>query len=60
MQEDKKLGNALREAFAGVPGGTKRKGREAVSGAGIRKELLEKKVASLSLEEVLEVLEAFE
>jgi 16S rRNA (adenine1518-N6/adenine1519-N6)-dimethyltransferase len=59
MQEDKKLGNALREALAGMPGGTKRKGREKVAGTGIREELLSKKVASLSLEEVLEVLEAF-
>jgi 16S rRNA A1518/A1519 N6-dimethyltransferase RsmA/KsgA/DIM1 with predicted DNA glycosylase/AP lyase activity len=59
MQEDKKLSNALREALAGMPGGTKRKGREKVSNAGIRQDLLEKKVASLSLKEVLEVLEAF-
>lgn len=58
LQEDKKLGNALREAFAGAPGGSRRKGRERVSKAGIRADLLGKKVASLTLREIMEVLEA--
>jgi 16S rRNA (adenine1518-N6/adenine1519-N6)-dimethyltransferase len=59
LQSDKKLGNALREALAGLPGGTKRKARGEVSRAGIRQDLLGKRVASMSTGEIREVLEAF-
>jgi 16S rRNA (adenine1518-N6/adenine1519-N6)-dimethyltransferase len=59
LQDDKKLRNALREALAGLPGGSRRKAREEVLKAAVRQDMLGKRVSSMSLPEVLEVLEAF-
>ncbi|MFH0956561.1 MAG: rRNA adenine N-6-methyltransferase family protein [Candidatus Aenigmatarchaeota archaeon] len=59
LLDDKKLRNALREALAGMPGGSRRKAREEVLKAAVRQDLLGKRVSSMGLAEVLEVLEAF-
>jgi 16S rRNA (adenine1518-N6/adenine1519-N6)-dimethyltransferase len=56
LQDDKKLKNALREAFTRIRGKTKRSARDELDDTGLRGKLLEKKISEMSMDDVNEVL----